>query len=302
MEEEEKALATIVEPVKKRILAGRKKKGAKPPEAPKPSLRWNFADGWKDAIHGITAHPKSGARIENGVLVVSGGGHAVTDMMPISLQEKTLEAWVKLDNLNQRGGGVVTIQSPNGSIFDSIVYAEREGRRWLAGSNGFKRTKSFGGSEEKETDKDFVHVAITYLSDGTITGYRNGLPYGKSYRTGKSSYPKGNSILSFGVRHLPADSRRALHGRIREVRVYDRALEPDAVMASFGGIADYVSLKELLAALPPAQRKERERILGKTAELQKKLKSFEDHDSNSKTSLQDLALAIFNMKEFIYLK
>ena len=73
-------------------------------------------------------------------------------------------------------------------------------------------------------------------------------------------------------------------------------------MASFGGIADYVSLKELLAALPPAQRKERERILGKTAELQKKLKSFEGHASNSKPSLQDLALAIFNMKEFIYLK
>ena len=138
------------------------------------------------------------------------------------------------------------LDGPNGSIFDSIVYAEREGRRWMAGSNGFKRTQSFGGSEEKEADKDFVHVAITYQSDGTITGYRNGLPYGKSYRTGNASYPKRNSILSFGVRHLPADSRRALHGRIREVRMYDRALEQEAVMASFGGMAAYVDVEHAL--------------------------------------------------------
>ncbi|MFP6887665.1 MAG: DUF1553 domain-containing protein, partial [Opitutales bacterium] len=303
LSENSKALAGIVDPLRNKILEGRKKEGAEPPEGPKPTLHWNFADGWKDAVHGITAHPKAGARIENGVVVVSGGGHVVTDVMPLSFREKTLEAWVKLDNLGQQAGGVVTIQSPNGSIFDSIVYAEREGRRWLAGSNGFKRTKSFGGFEEKEADKDFVHVAITYQSDGTITGYRNGLPYGKSYKTGKASYPKGNSILSFGVRHLPADPKRALHGRIREVRVYDRALDPEAVMASFGGMADYVSQKELLVALTPDQRKEREQILEKTADLQKRLKAYDDlGGGNSSTGLQDLALAIFNMKEFIYLK
>ena len=172
----------------------------------------------------------------------------------------------------------------------------------MAGSNGFKRTKSFGGTEEKEADKDFVHVAITYQSDGAVTGYRNGRPYGKSCKTGKASFPKGNSLLSFGVRHLPAGPGRLLDGRIREVRIYDRALEPDAVMASFGGASDYVSEKDLLAALSPNQKKDRENILAKIADLQKSLKAYDDLGSNSPTGLNDLALALFNMKEFIYLK
>ena len=51
------------------------------------------------------------------------------------------------------------------------------------------------------------------------------------------------------------------------------------------------------------QGKEREQILNKTATLQKRLKTYDDvGGGNSSTGLQDLALAIFNMKEFIYLK
>ena len=297
-----KALASILDPIRDKILDSRKKKGVEAPVGPKPNLHWNFADGWKDAIQGIAAHPKNGAKIENGELVVRGGGYVVTDKMPISFREKTLEAWVKLDNLNQRAGGVVTIQSPTGSIFDSIVFAEQEGRRWMSGSNAFRRTKSFAGTEEKEAGKDFVHVAITYQSDGAVAGYRNGRPYGKSYKTGKASFPKGNSVLSFGVRHLPAGPGRSLDGRIREVRIYDRALEPDAVMASFGGASEYVSEKDLLAALSPNQKKDREKIVAKIADLQKSLKAYDDLGSNSPTGLNDLALALFNMKEFIYLK
>jgi hypothetical protein len=93
-----------------------------------------------------------------------------------------------------------------------------------------------------------------------------------------------------------------LDGRIREVRIYDRALEPDAVMASFGGVSDYVSEKDLLASLSPNQKKDRENMLDKIADLQKSLKAYDDLDSNSQTGLHDLALALFNMKEFIYLK
>jgi hypothetical protein len=300
--ESESTLAEIVNPVKKRILEQRDKGGIEKPKAPKPSLHWNFENGWKDSIHDLVVHPKAGAKIENGALVVRGGGHAVTDMTPISFREKTLEAWVKLDNLNQRAGGVVTIQSPNGVIFDSIVFAEKNSRRWLAGSSGFKRTKPFGGMDENEAGKEFVQVAITYQGDGTISGYRNGLPYGKPYKTGRSSYPQGNSVFSFGVRHLPASPQRALHGKIREVRVYDRALRPDEVMASFGGISDYVSVKDLLAELTPSQRKLREETIEKMIKLEKQLKAFESLENSTKTGLQDLALAIFNMKEFIYLK
>tara|TARA_Y100000588_G_scaffold56098_1_gene53727 strand:- start:14846 stop:18898 length:4053 start_codon:yes stop_codon:yes gene_type:complete len=300
--EKNRKLSAIVDPVRTEILEERDSGKSEKPVGPKPNLHWDFASGWKDTIRGITAHPKNGAKIENGVLLVSGGGYVVTDALPLNVSEKTLEAWVKLDNLGQRGGGVITIQTPNGTIFDSIVYAEQEGKRWMSGSNGFRRTKSFGGTEEKEADKEFIHLAITYQSDGTITGYRNGRPYGKSYKSGRATFPNGKSVLSFGVRHLPANPQRMLHARIREARVYDRALEPGEVMASFGGSSDYVSQKELIAALSPEQRKEKDLLEQQRDELEKKLQEYQSQGTVTGRGLQDIALALFNMKEFIYLK
>ena len=74
------------------------------------------------------------------------------------------------------------------------------------------------------------------------------------------------------------------------------------MMASFGGASEYVSEKDLLAALSPNDKKDREKIVDKIADLQKSLKAYDDLGSNSPTGLNDLALALFNMKEFIYLK
>ena len=108
-------------------------------------------------------------------------GFFSTGPLSFDLKIKTLEAWVKLDSLTQRGAGVITVQTPDGNEFDAIVFGEREPGRWMAGSNGFVRTSSFGGPEETEAANEFVHVAITYAADGTITGYRNGKPYGKAY-------------------------------------------------------------------------------------------------------------------------
>ena len=227
------------------------------PVGPKPSLHWDFGNGWKDSILGITGHPKGEAKIENGVLVVGGGGYVVTDPIPLMIKDKTLEAWVKLDNLSQRAGGVITLQTPNGVIFDSIVYAEKRERHWMSGSNGFRRTKSFEGNDEKEAHKEFVHLAITYQGDGTVTGYRNGEPYGKPYKTGQTTFLKNKSVLSFGVRHLPAVSKSNVACPNQGSPFYDRALEPEEVMASFGGISDHVSEKELMASLSPEQRKRR---------------------------------------------
>ena len=295
-------MKAIVEPARAAILKSRNSSTSDKPIGPKPSLHWDFGNGWKDSILGITGHPKGGARIENGVLIVRGGGYVVTNPIPFMINEKTLEAWVKLDNLSQRAGGVITLQNPNGSIFDSIVYAEREGKRWMSGSNGFKRTKPFGGSDENKADKDFVHLVITYHNDGTITGFRNGQPYGRSYKTGRSTFPKNQSVLSFGVRHLPANPSRMLHAQIREVRVYDRALKADQVMAAFGGLSDYVSEKELIASLSPEQRKDKDMLEKRREELAMKLRKYQSQSNEPGRGPNDIALALFNMKEFIYLK
>ena len=37
-------------------------------------------------------------------------------------------------------GGAISIETLDGSVFDSIVFAERESNQWMAGSNNFVRT------------------------------------------------------------------------------------------------------------------------------------------------------------------
>ena len=70
--------------------------------------------------------------------------------MPTDIKEKTLEAWVRLANLEQKGGGVISIQTLDGTYFDSLVFAEKEPGQWLAGSNFFARTQSFSGPKEEQ--------------------------------------------------------------------------------------------------------------------------------------------------------
>lgn len=295
-------LKSILEPVRAEILKSRKSLQTKRAVGPKPSLHWDFGKGWKDSIRGISAHPKGGAKIHEGLLLVRGGSYAVTDPIPLRVSEKTLEAWVKLDNLNQRAGGVITLQTRNGTVFDSIVYAEKSANRWMSGSNGFRRTKPFGGTHEKRADKEFVHLAITYRKDGTITGYRNGLPYGTPYKTDLATFPQKESVLSFGVRHLPANPSRMLHAQIKEARFYDRALNQEQVMAAFGGSSDYVSEQELISSLSPAQLIEKNKLDKQRDELTKELDKFKSQVGAQTRGTKDIALALFNLKEFIYLQ
>jgi hypothetical protein len=45
-----------------------------------------------------------------------------TDSLTRDVREKTLEAWVLLGNLDQRGGGVISIEYP--PTFDAIAFGE----------------------------------------------------------------------------------------------------------------------------------------------------------------------------------
>ena len=48
--------------------------------------------------------------MENGTLILSNGGYGVTERIPFGVSEKTLSTWVKLDDLNQRAGGAITLK------------------------------------------------------------------------------------------------------------------------------------------------------------------------------------------------
>jgi hypothetical protein len=224
------------------------------PQPPQPIARWEFEDDLKDSVGTMHGSAKGNSRLEKGGLVVAGNNYVITAPLKRKLTEKTLEAWVQLDNITQRGGAAISIQTPNGIVFDAIVYGEREATKWMAGSNGFVRTKSFQGTVEKEAKNHPVHVAIVYTKDGVITGYRNGQPYGKPYKSvGLQSYDE-SAVVTFGLRHLPAGSNKQLQGYILQAQLYDFALSPAAVAASAGDGRNYVSEAELVKRMNAADK------------------------------------------------
>jgi hypothetical protein len=236
---------------------------AKPGEvstaAPRPISRWTFDIDATDVVGKLNGTLHGSARIANGRLVLDGNGSYVeTAPLPADLREKTLEAWVAPANLSQRGGGVMSVQTRDGNTFDAIVFGERQPSRWIAGSDFFRRTRDYDSLIESAGPHELVHIAITYSSDGTITAFRNGKPYFPSYRPegeGASlrTYPAGVSQVLFGLRHRGAGNG-FFAGEIEDARLYDRALTPSQLEASYRAGVTSVSRDQMIKSLTPEQR------------------------------------------------
>lgn len=237
-------------------------------DLPHPIAAWDFESGFEDRTGKMHGTAKAAARIENGALIVDGKSFVETVPLTTDLSAKTLEAWVQLDDLDQRGGGILSVETTGGQVFDAIVFGERESKRWMAGSNGFTRTQSFNGPSEEDAVNKAVHLAIVYQPDGTIQGYRNGEPYGKSYKTGMASFKAGQSRVLFGLRHSPPGGNRFLKGKIFHANLYDKPLTAEQLQASAKRSGHYVSEAQLVAELTPEQRDRRSELRKQTAQLQ----------------------------------
>ncbi len=235
-------------PIRERILA-RRKENRDQYVPPSPIAEWNFNGNLRDSIGELHGEGFGGATLHEGRLVLDGkDSYVATPPLDVSLTEKTLEAWVSLADLSQRGGGVVSLQTLDGTTFDAIVFGERKSQHWMSGSNRFLRTSDFQGVAETSADQQLIHIAIVYRADGTIFGYRNGRQYGKPYRKERPQrFTSGNSQILFGLRHSPAGGNRFLAGTIDRVRLYDRALPSGVVAASAGVEYLDVSESEILA-------------------------------------------------------
>ncbi|HET6880715.1 MAG TPA: DUF1553 domain-containing protein [Pirellulales bacterium] len=260
-------LETLDAPVRERVLAQRRPAKV---DMPVPIARWEFDVDGHDELGTVDAELHGAARVENGRLVLPGGdGFAATAPLDRTLVAKTLEAWVQLADLDQRGGGVIGIQTFDGAKFDSIVYGEREPRRWVAGSNFFVRTQDVGGAAETEAAERLIHVAVTYGSDNTITVYRNGLVYGRSYQAaGIEKFESGKAQVVFGLRHAPPAANKLLVGAIERAALYDRALTAEEVAAAAGLQPTQISEDELWAALTPRERSERRQLAFELSRLE----------------------------------
>ena len=257
---------------RKTILAERRGRIDKKIAPPQPIARWEFNDDLKGSL-GELHVTTNGAKLKDGSLLVN-GRQTFAESVPLKkpIKEKTLEVWLKLEHLNQSGGGAITIQTLDGTTFDSIVFAEREPKRWMAGSNGYARTQSFQAPEETEADKQVVHFAVVYDADGTITGYRNGHSYGQPYKSnGPITFEAAKSQIVFGLRHSPVGGNKMLAAAIDRAALYDRALTAGEVAASAGVFTDAISEQDIVARLPDSVKAERTQLKFESDHLRKQL-------------------------------
>jgi hypothetical protein len=271
-----------------------------------PVFEWNFREQVTagEEIRIKALQTVGDAFIDAEGLHVHGNGYAISTPLGQQVVAKSLEAVVKISNYDQGGGGVLSLQSQDGVIFDAIVYGERESRQWMAGSNGFERTESFAGESEQEAVDQPVHIAIVYDTEGNVRGFRNGVPYGSVYRARSPVvFGAGESVVTLGLRHLPSGGNRMLSGTIYHARVWDRALTEDEVNQLASGAVGVVTRRDLELLLTEEElvrlRRSEETLRGVLKELNQLPGALAEDDARWRWA--ELAKAIFNMKEFIYI-
>ncbi len=256
--EAEKSLAAIEGEARAKALNARAG-GLQPPPAaastPQPISRWSFDADARDQLGALHGELLGGATLRNGRLILDGNSaHLRTAPLARALREKTLEVWVALANLDQSGGGVLTVETSSGSVFDAIVFAERDARKWVNGSDNFRRSRALDGVTETAKPGELIHLAGSYRADGTVAFFRNGVPYAAPYRPDApiAVFPTDARVL-LGRRHT-GGGRAFLAGEIDEARLYDRALTPEEIAASFRAGPVGVSPEDIAKAMTPEQK------------------------------------------------
>jgi hypothetical protein len=148
------------------------------------------------------------------------------------IKEKTLVAWVKLNDLEQQAGGIATIATDlkEKDNFDSIVYAEKSKYHWFMGSTGFTRSYD---TTLTENSSSWILMTITY-ADNNYKIYRNGVLIGTTTSYVTSTYDV-NSLFFVGKRHLMdcATTNVCVNAVIDEARLYNRALSETEIKALY---------------------------------------------------------------------
>ena len=151
------------------------------------------------------------------------------------LADKTLVAWVKLANLDQRGGGVLTVEQQN--RFDAIVFGELFPGRWMAGSEGFTRTEKAQDAYPAESAAPGTAVQIAIVYQGQqVTLLRAGQAYATHTAESQLTFAEPFLVL-LGKRHVAAGAPAFFAGSVLDARIYDRALLPEQVAALQVGVA-----------------------------------------------------------------
>ena len=263
---------------------GTKQAIAKRPAAPRdlgptPFAKWTFNETVQGNIPGELKGDAAIKRTSLDIGVLSlpkPGSFFQSAKLTKEIREKTLEAWVALSSLEQGGGAAISIETGDGRTFDAIVFGEQQPKKWISGSEGFLRTQTLDIPAESSDPSTFIHVAIAYAADNSISLYRNGQPLGKPY-TPKSplqTFSAGDAQVLLGRRHT-GGGRPWLTGEIQQAALYDRALSSEEVFASYraGGLS--VTTQEVFESLNLEQTAAHSNALASLKRSQKSLATMQ---------------------------
>jgi hypothetical protein len=299
-------ITSILNPAREKLLTSKPSTLRPSPSAPVPLAEWTFDKDLSDTQNHLPLTLTGNARIENGALILDGQSMAQSDALPKNLQAKTLEAWIQLDNLTQQGGGALTVQSKGGALFDAIVFGEKKPAHWVAGSDHFTRSELLDASPETEATHRPIHIAITHQPDGTTTVYRDGKPYGQTYRKAPAAlFEAPTSQVLLGSRHGAPTGNKGLTGRIFLARLYDRALTPKEITQTALIEPSTITEADILATLSSNQRTQLTHLQSQHDLLSKNIETTRLTIPPNDPTLQSwtsLAQSLINLKEFIYLQ
>lgn len=146
------------------------------------------------------------------------------------LRDKTFVVWAAPTDLEQKGGGVLSIQQ-SGLGFDSVVFGELAPGRWMAGSEGFRRTSHDQAAWPAETAdaKTFVQVAIAYKGKH-VSIYRDTKLYAEYDMATEPAVFDDSSFVLLGLRHIELMvAGPTFRGQVEDARIYPEALDAEAL-------------------------------------------------------------------------
>jgi len=175
-------------------------------------------EGISGAVRNIIITKTGSVASGTGAFIYDGTAASTsTTLFTANLTSKTLSAWCKLGSTSQTGGGVISIENSDGSVFDSIVY-NQTGNGWGFGSESFNRSTWSGISETSTSN--WVHIAASYES-GNNKLYRNGQLI--LTNTSATYNFTSNTRIMMGKRNT-GGSGAEFNGNIAQGLVYNRAL------------------------------------------------------------------------------
>ena len=92
-----------------------------------------------------------------------------------------------------------------------------------------------------------------------------------------------------------------LHGEIKLASLFDRELSNNEVKALFDPLSHIIP-QEITKRFSTEEKVLFDKLSAQKVEIMNEIQGFERQRITNKTNFQDFALALYNMKEFIYLR